>query len=43
MRSGRSGLRRDLHARDYEGTSQYHSLQMTLSRQTGERLQYFAA
>jgi hypothetical protein len=28
---------------DYEGTSQYHSLQTTLSRQTGKRLQYFVA
>ena len=28
---------------DYEGTSQYHSLQVTLSRQTSKRLQYFAA
>ena len=28
---------------DFEGTSQYHSLQVTLSRHTGRRLQYFAA
>ncbi len=28
---------------DYEGTSQDHSLQVTLSRQTSKRLQYFAA
>ena len=26
---------------EFEGTSQYHSLQVTLSRQTGKRLQYF--
>ena len=29
--------------REFEGTSQYHSLQVTLSRQTGKRLQYFMA
>ena len=28
---------------EYEGTSQYHSLQATLSRQTTKRLQYFVA
>ena len=28
---------------DYESVSQYHSLQVTLSRQTGKRLQYFVA
>ena len=28
---------------DYEGASQYHSLQVTLSRQTTKRLQYFVA
>jgi hypothetical protein len=27
---------------DFEGTSNYNSLQLTLSRQTGKRLQYFA-
>ena len=26
---------------EFEGTSQYHSLQVTLSRQTGKRLEYF--
>ncbi len=28
---------------EFEGTSQYHSLQVTLSRQAGQRLQYFVA
>ena len=28
---------------DFEGRSRYHSLQVTLSRQTSKRLQYFAA
>ena len=28
---------------EFEGTSRYHSLQVTLSRQTGKRLQYFVA
>jgi hypothetical protein len=28
---------------EYTGTSNYHSLQVTLSRQTGKRLQYFLA
>ncbi len=28
---------------EFEATSQYHSLQVTLSRQTGRRLQYFVA
>ena len=28
---------------EFEQTSQYHSLQVTLSRQTGKRLQYFVA
>jgi hypothetical protein len=28
---------------EFEGTSRYHSLQVTLSRQTGRRLQYFVA
>ena len=28
---------------EFEGTSQYHSLQVTLSRQTGKRLEYFVA
>jgi hypothetical protein len=29
--------------REFEATSQYHSLQVTLSRQSGTRLQYFVA
>ena len=29
--------------REFEATSQYHSLQVTLSRQTGKRVQYFVA
>jgi hypothetical protein len=31
-----------LNAYDFEGVSNYNSLQVTLSRQTGKRLQYFA-
>ena len=32
-----------IYTSDYEGPSRYDSLQVTLSRQTGKRLQYFAA
>ena len=28
---------------DFRGTSDYNSMQLTLSRQTGKRLQYFVA
>ena len=32
-----------IYTSDYEGRSRYRSLQVTLSRQTGKRLQYLAA
>ena len=41
-RSGRIGAYPGITLYDFEGESNYNSLQVTLSRQTGKRLQYFA-